>query len=203
MGEFSRQLVHLSGLVFIFLALFMDKMLVSAYFFMIALSLLIYSLVIRRQYKGIAKKMQRLEKSFRYLISNFERDRVKIPFIGAFWLYFSCGLVLLFFPLVIAIVSCSILAVADSVSTVVGTSFGNHKLVGSKSWEGSLSFFISAFVIAYMFTPLWVALAASLTATISELIPDLGFLRKLKEREILDDNFTVPVITGILLFLIL
>ena len=203
MGEISRQLVHLSGLVFILFALFIDKATGSLYFFMIAFLLLLYSIVISRQQNGFSKTIQKLEKSFKYLMSSFEREETKTPFIGAFWLYFSCGLLLLFFPLLIAIVSCSIVVVADSVSTLIGLRFGKHKIIGNKSIEGSLMFFISAFFVAFLFTNLWIAVIVSAVATLAELLPDARILKKLKEREILDDNFTVPLVTGILLLIIL
>ena len=203
MGELSRQLVHLSALVFVLFTLFMDKLLISVYFFMIAFSLLLYSFIIRKQQNNFIKTIHKLEKSFKYLVSNFERQETKVPFIGAFWLYFSCGLLLLLFPLIIALVSCSIVAVADSVSTIIGSNFGKHKIVGNKSLEGSLAFFISAFIVVFLFTDLNIAVLVSGAATIAELLPDMKIFRKLKKKEILDDNFTVPIITGILLLIIL
>ena len=203
MGELSRQLVHFSALVFVLLAMFYDKLLIATYLFMIAFSLLLYSFVIWRQQNKIAKTIHRLEKSFKFLVSNFERKDTKIHFIGAYWLFFSCGLLLLFFPLIIAMVACSIVAIADSVSTIIGSSFGKHKIVGRKSIEGSLSFLVSAFIVAYMFTGLWIAIPISIVATVSELLPEFKIFRKLRERELINDNYTVPIITGIVLLVIL
>ena len=203
MEEISRQMIHLSGLVFVLFSFVIDKNMISICFFMIAFSLLFYSIFIRRQQNIIIEAIHKLETSFKYLVNKFERQRTRTPFIGAFWFYFSCGLVLLIFPIQIAVVSCSILAVSDSVSTLVGMSYGKRKIIGSKTMEGSLGFFISALIVAYWFTNFWVSLLAAFTATIAELLPELSIFRKLREKELLDDNLTVPVITGFLLLLVL
>lgn len=203
MKEMSRQLGHFFGLVFVLFALIIDKTIIMIYFFMIAFSMLFYSFYITKQQNKLVRVFEKLEAGFKNLVNKFERETTKMPFIGAFWFYFSCGLVLLLFPLNIAIVSCAILAVADSVSTLVGINFGKHRIIGNKSIEGSLSFFISAFFVAFLFINIWVAFFAAGIATLAEILPDVKPLRKLKEKEILDDNFTVPMITGLFLFVIL
>jgi len=202
MKEFPRQIVHLSGLVFVLLAIFIDKYMISMYFFMVSAFFMFYSIMFTQQRKGLTRIKEKFERGFKHLVRNFEREDTKTPFIGAFWLYFAFGLTLLIFPLPIAIISCFIVAVSDSLSTIIGMRHGKRKIIGDKTLEGTLVFFISAFLITMLFINFWVAIMTAIVAAIAELIPEMKPLRKLKEREILNDNFTVPIITAIFLTLV-
>ncbi len=203
MGETGRQLVHLFGLVFVLLSMVVDHILISSYFFMVASFFLVYSRFVRRRQSVLTRIASRLESGLRSFANSFERETTTIPYIGAFWFYFSCGLTLLLFPLEIAIVSCSILAVADCVSTVVGTRYGTQMIIGNKTLEGAVAFFASAFVVAFLFINFWAALLAAFTSMIAELVPDIGPLESLRRRGLINDNFTIPVITALLLLFIL
>ncbi len=204
MNEIARQIVHISGIVLVILSFFIDSILISAYFFSIAISLLIYSLIFTKQRNNLIRALHTLENGFNFLVDKFERTTTKKPFIGAIWFYFSCGLAFLFFPFKVAVITCSILAVADGFSTIIGTNFGRHKLIGRKSVEGSLVFFITSFLVLLIISSLWniglwIILSTSIMATLSELLPELRVLKKAKEREIIDDNFTIVAITGLFL----
>jgi hypothetical protein len=48
----------------------------------------------------------------------------------------------------------------------------------------------------------WIAIPTALMATLAEILPDIKPLRKLKERELIDDNLTVPLITALILVLL-
>jgi dolichol kinase len=199
--EILRQSVHLSGLAFVFLALFIDRLFVSAYFLMMALSLLIYSIYVRNERRTIARFISDIESRFRKAISKFERDEVRIPYMGAFWFYLSCGAVILFFPANIALASCAMLAFGDSLSTIIGTRLGKHRIFGRKSVEGSVTFFAASFFISLFFVGPVLSFLGAVVATFSEILPDTEYFRKYKERELINDNLTIPVITGIAMIL--
>ena len=203
MGEIGRQLVHLFGLVFILMSLLVDKLLISVYFFMIASFFLVYSYYVRREKTLLARLAERVENGFRDFANSFERETTRIPYSGAFWFYFSCGLTLLLFPVQTAVVACSILAVSDSLSTIMGSRFGTQRIVGNKTLERSTFFFISAFIVAFLFINFWAALLAALTSTIAELLPEMRMFGVLRNRELINDNLTVPLITALLLSFIL
>ncbi len=100
---------------------------------------------------------------------------------------------LVLFPTLIASVSIAILACADSMATIAGKFYGkiripyNHK----KSIEGSIAFFITAFICAVIYVPLKTALIVSLVSCIIESLP-VEF-----------DNISIPLGTGLLLWLII
>ena len=100
---------------------------------------------------------------------------------------------LVFFPALVACVTIAILACADSMATIVGKFYGkirnpyNHK----KSLEGSIAFFITAFICAAVYAPLKTALIVSLVSCIIESLP------------VKHDNITIPLGTGLFLGLLI
>jgi dolichol kinase len=115
--------------------------------------------------------------------------------------WYLCALTLLAFtvnPLAqsIAVV---ILGLADPAAGMVGRRFGTRKLVGNKSWVGTSAFLVVGFLTALctlrlyyghldMNTMLIIAGAGTLSGGVAEL-----FTMEL------DDNFTIPLIVGIVI----
>ena len=198
--EFHRQLVHLSGILFIVLAQFLGR-LISAWFFIIAATLFIYSYAIMKEYNHM-RLLANLESKLRHAVISLEREAVQRPFTGAIWFFFSCGLAFLIFPLQVASAACLALAVGDSLSTLVGLRIGKRKLVGKKSLEGSIACFIGS-LTSFVFVGPVLATLVAVTATIAELLPEIRGIRKIRNRGWIDDNFLIPILAGLLLFLIL
>ena len=100
---------------------------------------------------------------------------------------------LVLFPALVACVTIAILACADSMATIVGKFYGkiripyNHK----KSLEGSVAFYITAFMCAVIYVPLKTALIVSLVSCIIESLP-IEF-----------DNISIPLGTGLFLGLLI
>ena len=196
MNEISRQLVHLSGVLFVILAQFMESLVASATFFLIALTFLLYSLYIRNEEKLLERFIGTFEKKVRKIAYRFERQG--IPFQGAFWFYFSCGISFLIFPHTIATAATLILSVSDSLATLVGKHFGRTRLLEDKTLEGTLVFLLSSLVISYHFFPSGFLLGA-IAATLGEVVP--GFFPRLREKGILDDNLLIPLFAGAIFLL--
>ncbi|NIO05520.1 MAG: hypothetical protein GTN38_04360 [Candidatus Aenigmarchaeota archaeon] len=190
-AELPRQLIHLSGLLFIMLAQFIEKEITIAYFFVLALFFLIYSEYVKREEKKLTNILNRMEHKFRGLTLKFERkEHLKNPFQGAFWFYLSCALTLLFFPLNLASAACSMLAVGDSLSTLFGVKFGKHKIRKNKTLEGSLSCFLGSFAVGLLFVNPLLSLVGAVAATFAELSTRIN------------DNLTIPLVSGLVMFLI-
>ena len=198
--EIPRQLVHLSGLIFIILAQFTGGLIVSLYCFFIAFTFLVYSEYVRSVESGLEKIMHRFESKIRGFVSSFEQRETARPFMGAFWFYLAFALALLIFPLNIASAACIILAVGDSLSTLIGKAWGRHKLLGEKSIEGALAFLIFSFLVASLFISPLVALAGALVGALAELVPELGLLKNLNRRGVLDDNLLIPLASGLVMW---
>ncbi|MBI4175853.1 MAG: hypothetical protein HY518_01500 [Candidatus Aenigmarchaeota archaeon] len=198
MNEHSRQLVHLSGVVFVLFAQAWGGPAAALYFLAGALFFLAYGGIVRKE----ARKLKALEGRLREFALSLERENVPRPFTGAFWFYFSCGLAFLAFPFQIASAACIMLAVGDSLSTLVGIRYGMHHLLADKTLEGSIAFFATSFIAGLIFVSPIMSLGGAIAATAAEMVPGIGKLRNLKGRGLIDDNLTIPLIAGAAMLLI-
>lgn len=190
--ETKRQFIHLVGLAFVLVAQYMEKYHAVIMFFGIGAIFFLYSEYVRRVKTKIG---------LRNFMMGFER-KVKRSFTGAIWFYVSCGISFLVFPLEAAAPACAILAVGDSVATLIGYNFGKHKIIGKKTWEGSIAFLISSFLISLIWLRWEIGLVAALIATLIELGVSVKKLEKIRNTGWLDDNLIIPTITGLFILLI-
>ncbi len=206
--EISRQIIHLAGFIFILLAHVTGKFTMSMVFFLIALLFFIYSEFVRKD-RGFSGTVRMVESSVRGVAFRLDRQ-VKRPFLGAFWFCFGLGLTFLIFPIEIATAAGLILAVGDSLSTLVGMGYGRHKIVGNKTLEGSITFFLVSFLMAMFSLGIMfdgvdaipaIAFIGSISATFLELIPEVNFVREWKRKEIVDDNWLIPLISGLIMYI--
>jgi len=189
--ELPRQLIHLSGLLFIVLAQFVGRDVTITYFLIIALFFLLYSEYVKREERKLIRVLNRLEQRFRDFVLRFEREEyLKNPFRGAFWFYFSCALTLLIFPFPIASAACCMLAVGDSFSTLFGVRFGRHRIRRNKTLEGSLACLLSSFVTGLFFVGPFISLPGAFAAMLAELQTKLN------------DNLTIPLVSGFAMFVV-
>jgi len=196
MDETRRQMVHISGLLFVVLAQFTGKWVAAFYFVLIAATLLIYSEHIRREHRRFRGFLKRFEEQFRDVVLELERKDVPRPFVGAFWFFFSCSVTFVIFPLNVASAACAMLAVGDGLSTIIGMNCGRHKIVGKKSLEGSLAMLVSSLVVGMFFVNPYIAATGAVVATLFELLPEASFFRKHRKLGLLDDNLLVPLLAG-------
>jgi dolichol kinase len=200
--ELPRQLVHLSGLLFVLLSIYMGRAPTAALFLSLALFFLAYSLYIRAGRSTPGQLIHKIEYAFRRLFMRFERETDR-PFLGAFWFYFSLFLVFLLFPMDAALLAGLILSVGDALATMAGKPLGRHEILPGKSLEGSAAFLAGSLVVCLFFTAPHLALAASLGGLLGELLPGLPSLRALAGRGILNDNLTTPTLAGLAAWLLM
>lgn len=201
-NEVRRQLVHLSGLAFIALAQFTGRFVASFYFFMVAFSFLLYSEYMLREQKRFLNMLKKYEQKLRDFIMRFERENAVRPFQGAFWFFFALGLTFAIFPLEVATAAGAILAVADALSTIAGTSFGRHRILENKTIEGSAAFFFGAFAVSLFLLPPLTSVTVSAISAFAELIPSLPMLKKLNSKGWLDDNLLIPLVAGLFIYIL-
>jgi dolichol kinase len=110
-----------------------------------------------------------------------------LPFKGAIEFGLGCFIATILFSEIVAVACIAVLALADSVSTLVGYYFGKYKLPinKKKTWEGSSAFFTVSLLILYLFTAPWKAVVLALLATVAEMLPGV------------DDNLSIPIVLGI------
>ena len=135
---------------------------------------------------------------FGRMIRPHEHDRVS----GGFWFGVGVVAVLVLYPRPIVEAACLVMGFGDAASTVVGRRFGSIRLPGGRSLQGSLAFaavslaVVSAWRAGLYGDPLSAALAWGGVAALSGALAELASTR-------LDDNVTVPVVTGAALWAVL
>jgi dolichol kinase len=132
------------------------------------------------------------------MLRSHEVDYKKKNLNGATYVLLSALICVIVFPKVFVITSFSILIISDSMAALVGRKFGKHKLF-SKSWEGTLAFFVSASIVV-LFTPklqgivleYLIGIFAGMVGAIVENI-SFGYA---------DDNLTIPISISLAMWLL-
>lgn len=196
--EIKRKGVHLSSLWMVAATLLLAEWRwISCLIFFL---LLLLTLVSEHDYANGGKYLGRL---YGYLFGKMLRNEVKKGqwiVSGGAPVLAAALMVNILFPPVIAASSLAVMLTGDAAAALVGRKFGKHKLVNNKSLEGSIAFIITGFLaVSVIFLVMDIAamwyiwgLAAVIAGAIAEL-----FQKQLK----LDDNFTIPLSCGIVLFL--
>ena len=117
---------------------------------------------------------------------------------GAFVLAAALMVNLLFAPY-IAAPALAVMLTADAAAAVIGRKFGRHQAPNHKSWEGVGAFIIAGYAVLALVIYLagapvifyWAGILAVPLAAFAEL-----FEKQLK----LDDNFSIPLCIGAILF---
>jgi phytol kinase len=142
------------------------------------------------------------------LVSSFLYQTYKIPLLtwiftrfdrpgkftakGAIIFFVGTLIAILLFPQFFAALSILVLSVSDSLATIAGHYAGKHVLYKKKTIEGTSVFFASTLVILVLFVTPIKALVIALLVSATELFTP----------KYLDDNLTIPFVTGLLLSLL-
>ena len=192
--ELRRQLAHAAGIFTVPVIFYFGKFwsLIFLGAVVLAFTLLAaYKLEKTRRNKNfLLEEFAAIENFFEEKIyKNFERKE-SFPMRGAIMFYLGAFLTLLIFSEQIAAAVIAVLAIGDSVSTLVGKNFGRHKIFEKKTLEGSLGFFVSAAAVLLFFVSPERAIFAALVSALAE-----AFLK-------IDDNISVPLSAAIALAII-
>lgn len=130
----------------------------------------------------------------------FMRESEKTSVSGLPFYALGSGLTLLIFPEKIAILSVLFLIFADPIASVFGILYGKDKILPNKSLQGTLAAFTVCYVIAMVYgmrfsNPNMNLLCFSLLAGM------IGSISELCSRYV-DDNLSIPVISGTGLYLV-
>lgn len=199
-NEVRRKLVHLSSLWMpVVMLLFAPYRWYLAVFFGL---LLIGNLLVEHAYAS--GKMPRINALYDKFFGGMLRFEVKpgmwVISGGPYVFASACLSLLLFVPWIAACGMTSML-LGDTAAALVGRRFGKHKTVNGKSIEGVIAFIIAAaagiFIVKHIIgiphLPVWGILLAAAAGSVVEL-----FEKQLK----IDDNFSIPVAVGAVLFFV-
>ena len=177
-GELLRKSIHLSGLALPVIYLFLDKPTMLVIIGILTGLALAVELV-----KWLSPRFG--EFFFQIFASLLRTHERKGAMTGATYYLISAFLCIFFFAKTLAIVCIFFMILGDLAAALVGKKWGRTKLLGKKSLEGSTACFFVCVVIALVKLNPIVAIVGALVATIVELIPFP-----------IDDNLTVPLISG-------
>ncbi len=187
--EVVRKLIHLCSLSIPIIYYFISKNdaiiilgIVAAFAITIDLS--------RYFFKSLAKVFYDI---FGFLLREHEVDHKKRNLNGATYVFISALICVVIFPKVFFITAFSILIISDTVAALIGRKFGKHKFL-AKSFEGTLSFFISASIVVF-FTPkidgnMTEYLIGIFAAFVGAIVENISF-------GFADDNLSIPLSVGL------
>lgn len=141
---------------------------------------------------------------FLFLIYEYLRIVVKLPlpgrqFIraeeknrlcGGFYLVLSMIICLAVFDFKIALIAIAMAVFGDTLATLIGQTFGQHIIPGSKrekTYEGTLAELVVDLIIGLIIWPVWtIVLPMAVVATLVEVVTFK-----------IDDNLSIPLLAGL------
>ena len=184
-GELLRKSTHLAGLIIPVIYLLLDKPTM-----LILVGILTGVAFTVELVKWLSPRFSDIFlRTLTPLLRSHER---KGAITGATYYLVSAFLCILFFAKVLAIVCIFFMALGDTAAALVGKMWGKTKLLGRKSLEGSAACFIVCAAVALVKLSPTIAIVGALVATLVELIPFP-----------IDDNLTVPLISGAVMHLLM
>jgi dolichol kinase len=186
--ELFRKLIHLTSLSIPIVYYFISKGTAALILAILAGLALIIDLA-RYLHPEVGKIFYKI---FGFLLRQHELDHKKKNLNGATYVLISALISVLIFPKIIFINAFTILIISDSLAALVGRKFGKRKFL-FKSFEGTLTFFISACIVI-LFTPkiggfIDEYLIGFIGAFVGALVENISF-------RLIDDNLSIPLSVG-------
>ena len=114
------------------------------------------------------------------------------------WLLLGNFIIMSLFSSEIVTLSLLMLAIGDPICNIIGIKYGKDKLIGSKSFQGSIAGFIACSIVSAVYFKLMDIMTSKLILT-SLLSGFIGAFAEILPIDI-DDNFIIPIVTSILLW---
>jgi dolichol kinase len=182
LNELKRKAIHLFALIIP----------VSYYFLPQTTALLIYIFVALASITVdiIRIKKYHIGRVFTWILRPILRRHERRGFTGSSYILSAMVLSIIFFEKNIAVAVISFVIVGDLAAALVGRTFGKLKIINEKSLEGSSAFLVSCLLIIWAVPdfPFGIGVIGALVATVVEALPLP-----------IDDNFTVPLFSGLVM----
>lgn len=137
-------------------------------------------------------------KYFSRLLRDTEKDNLS----GITFFILGLGITFFLFPKVVVMLAVLFVAIGDPVASFFGLLYGQDKLIGNKSLQGSLAAFVFCSAVAYIFFSTK-SIMLDHIILVSFLSGFIGALSELFPVARLDDNLTQPLISSSLLTILL
>lgn len=182
LNELKRKAIHLFALAIP----------VSYYFLPQTPALLIYSFVALASITADVVRIKRYHvgRILTWILRPILRKHERRGFTGSSYILSAMVLSIIFFEKRIAVAVISFIITGDVAAALVGRTFGKLKTINQKTIEGSSAFLFSCLLIVWVIPdfPFWIGVVGALVATVVEALPLP-----------IDDNFTVPLFSGLVM----
>lgn len=187
--ELVRKLIHLFSLSIPVIYYFIPSS--------TSITILIYLTIFALLFDGgrfVSKSFANLfYRVFGFLLRKHELDKEKKNLTGATYVLLSALICALIFPKVIFVTAFTILIISDTSAALIGRKFGKRKFL-RKSFEGTLSFFISASIVV-IFTPKvgnfpMEYVIGFIAAFVGAIVENISY-------GLADDNLSIPISVGL------
>ncbi|MBI2040618.1 MAG: hypothetical protein HYT16_00810 [DPANN group archaeon] len=148
------------------------------------------------------KELEKLEEDFFQSIKKeFLRDGEQAIFLPALYFFSSLLFTLIFFGKSYLFFGIIALAMGDSAAALAGKYFGKHKIFWNrdKSFEGMAGFAVVTFAVTLIFLAIFPQFALFSAWELAAFVGIAG--AAIESLPILDDNFSIPLLTAIALSL--
>lgn len=138
-----------------------------------------------------------IKEAFILFFGSFLRRHEIRRLSGASYLLLGCFITSLLYGKPIVVAACSYIIVGDTFAAIFGQNIKSPRIFQNKTVLGTLAFLIASLVSAYLLhiltggLPLWHLIIGAVVASVFESLPLP-----------LDDNFSVPIITGFIMSLL-
>lgn len=180
-----RSVVHASNAVFILVMI--ASVPHFGWMFWIALAYALFCMTMEGLKRFSPKAKQRVMRFFSSIAHPHEYDKIN----SATW-YGMALLILSLLPLPLGIIAVAVLGFADPAAALVGRKYGQIKLPGNRTLEGSLTFFTVGTLASAAALSLMYPMELGPTLLVSAAAAGAGALGELAGK-FPDDNLTVPV----------
>lgn len=185
----ARKAWHIATVFLMFLIWVLAPAWVSYWILAIALILFIPIDIARQFYPALNDWAIH---AFRAIIRENEVHRLA----GTTYLLLGVGVVACFFPRPITSVTLLFLAFADPIASYVGIRYGTDKILGNKSFQGTLAAYVVCAVLSFTYV-FSAGHSFGRSVVFCFLAAAIGALAELVPIARIDDNFTLPVVSAI------
>lgn len=192
--ELLRKSIHLMSLSIPLSYIFLTKETMLYIFIPFAIAITLFD-VLSQKIEAVNKLLMRF---FGKMLRPHE-IKGEGAFNGATWVIISAAICVAIFPKIVMITGFTILIISDIFAALIGRKYGKRPLF-DKSWEGTISFIITAIIIVSIYYSIFALPNSYLIAGVVAAIVG-GFVEAVSKVAKIDDNLSIPISVGIVMLI--
>lgn len=193
-SELVRKMIHLSSVLISIFYAYSDQ--ATVLWILVPLTCISIFFDYGRHYSKVLNKFVNVV--FGSILREHEKDSSRKLLSGATYVLISAILCIVIFPKVIAITAFTILIICDTAGALFGRRFGKHPFF-DKSREGSMAFIVTGIVVVLLTPKISNSFGEIAIGVVGVVVA--GIIEAASTRLKLDDNFSIPLSAGIIMWL--